>query len=200
MIADIDRPIEAKAPHTRTTRRISMDDARAIAEIMAKGHNETKAVLLLNKFTPRAWFNWKTRGNRAGKISELYARTEVIRTDRLVGEIEKAATGSGGIRHDWRAAQFLAGVVDPKFSTTPAASNQSVQITVDPAVTKRLAEICERTRMQMLANVTPALLPAPGPQVQGDEISHVGDDAVVDITSTGPAMLPTPDDWTDGAA
>ena len=200
------------APHTRIKRRITMDDARHIAEIVAKGHNETKAVLLLGKFKPVAWFNWKSKGKRTAQINELFARTEVLRTDRLVGEIEKAATGSSGIRHDWRAAQFLAGVVDPKFSTAPQASQVQVTVSVDESKLRRIADIYART---LTDAATPAALPAPGPrpgavidcqalavpdQEPGDEPSALPAPAqdVIDCQAQDEPAGTTPDDWTDG--
>lgn len=165
-----------------------MDDARHIAEIVAKGHNETKAVLLLGKFKPQAWFNWKTKQNRAGKISEMFARTEALRTDRLVCEIEKAATGTSGIRHDWRAAQFLAGVVDPKFSTTPQGSQAQVTVSLDDAKLRRIADIYRLTQQAMLADAaTPAELTAPPPP------GPAPTDAVIDCHVI---IQPGPDDST----
>ena len=48
-----------------------------------------------------------------------YHVIDVVPDKSWVGEIKKAATGTSGVRHDWRAAQFLGSLHDPRFSSRP---------------------------------------------------------------------------------
>jgi len=47
--------------------------------------------------------------------------------DNLVSNIEDAATGRReGVRHDWRAAQMLASIVDERFRANKQSDNADV--------------------------------------------------------------------------
>ena len=202
MIATETAPIAAQVGPIRRTRRISMIDAEAIAKLCAKGHSEAHAVAILNKFTYQAWMHWKARCNRAGKVGHLFTRTLASRVDNLVEQIAVVSdidrAKAAGVRHDWRAAQFLAGVVDPKFSTSPQASQLQVTVSVDESKLRRIADIYART---LTDAATPGALPAPAPGAQpGTAIdcpALVEPDHEPSDQPAGP-VIATPDDWTDG--
>ena len=107
-------------PVKRRCRRITIEDANWIADQVSRGLSESHAVSLLNKFTVSQWFNWKSKGKRAGKIADILTRTISGRMSNLVSEIETAATGGTDkagrpVRHDWRAAVMLASLHDERF-------------------------------------------------------------------------------------
>ena len=167
-----------------------MIEAEAIAKLCAKGHSEAHAVAILNKFTYQAWMHWKSRGKRAGRLGNLFTRTLASRVDNLVEQIAIVSdidrAKAAGVRHDWRAAQFLAGVVDPKFSTAPQAGQLQVTVSVDESKLRRIADIYARTQVATLTDAaTPGALPAPAQDV-------------IDCQAQVEPVGTTPDDWTDG--
>jgi len=127
-----------------------MQDADAIAKLCAKGHSEAHAVAILAKFSYRAWVNWKSRGRRTGKIGDLFTRTLAARVDNLIEQVSTVAdidrARKANVRHDWRAARFLAGVVDPRFAESqPAGASTTTNIMVlDDGMARRMAEIYSR--------------------------------------------------------
>ena len=127
-----DHPVAATAtPATQVPKsrnaRITLDDAELVAAQVARGLSESAACWKVGKFSPKQWYEWKSRGKRGPKVANIIARVAAARVSNMAGEIEKAATGTAGVRHDWRAAQVLAGLVAPEFrpdrGEKPAVSN-----------------------------------------------------------------------------
>jgi hypothetical protein len=125
------KPVSKQIEGVKTKRRSRCckikDLVPQVVALCAKGYNESNAVILLDKFTVQAWFDFKYRGNRGPGINEMIVRAKQQRADRFISEIEKAATGTQGVRHDWRAAQVLAGIADPVFDPRPAPASALAQ-------------------------------------------------------------------------
>ena len=109
----------AKPDIKRPRRAIDDDDAQFIADRVAEGMTELDAVNLLDKFSYNVWMHWKARPRNSRKASHLFARTRAARQHNLiesisiVGDINRIRPN--GVRHDWRAAQMLAGLHDDRF-------------------------------------------------------------------------------------
>lgn len=122
MIADLQpiAPVVDTSPiKRRPSRRIQPEDEDFIAESCARGLTEASAVALLNKFTINVWAHHKARGRNSRRISHLFARTSAARQNNLIAQISDVAdidrAKTRGVRHDWRAAQMLAGLHDDRF-------------------------------------------------------------------------------------
>ena len=135
MIADLTQN-SGKSNHEaikRRARRIEESDIQFIADCVAKGLTETNAVALLDKFTYSAWNCYKAKGKRPQKVAKLFARTIAARQNNLieniadVADIDRAKTR--GVRHDWRAAQMLAGLHDDRFKAQRDASTTTTNNT-----------------------------------------------------------------------
>ena len=166
MIAAAEALPDAKSPSPapkRCRHRITMTDAEGVARLCAKGHSELHAVAILNKFTYPAWIAFKNRGKRRANVSELFTRTLASRVDNLIEQIATVSdidrAKAAGVRHDWRAAQFLAGVVDAKFSTSPQSAQIQVNVQVDDAKRARLAAVYDA----LVVDAAPAALALPEP-------------------------------------
>jgi len=123
----------------RAARAFTIQDAEAIAELTAKGLNESEACsrLQLNK---DSWFNWKHRN--PDKSGELITRIRANRLANLLSEIETASRGDAerGIRHDWRAADRLLAITSPERFGKAQESTQPVPI-VNIAVLDSLSRL-----------------------------------------------------------
>ena len=92
-------------------RRLAESDIQAILEMTAKGLNETEACLQIG-IKPHAWFNWKV--DNKDKYQDTFTRIRGNRISHLLEQVDKAANGRDGIRHDWRASQWLLSVSAPE--------------------------------------------------------------------------------------
>ena len=109
-------------------RNITPSDADEIARITATGLNESEACAMLG-LRREAWFAWKCRNSV--KYSDIFTRIRGQRLDNLLKQIDKAATGKDGIRHDWRAADRLLAITAPeRFSQRAEASQQPATVNV----------------------------------------------------------------------
>ncbi len=131
--------------------RITLADAEFIASQMARGLTETSAVYRHGNMTPNQWFKWKTRAKNSGKFEHIVERMKSTRLNLLVDNIEDAATGRReGVRHDWRAAQFLAGVIEPNFRPQTNGPNVTINnqtavvgsVGGQDALAKLVAQVC----------------------------------------------------------
>src|SRR5512146_2661811 len=102
MIADLEES-EPESILKPIRRKITLHDVKEMAKLVAKGHTETEASLLCG-FPVRQWFRWKERNKSAGKFDTLLAGMKAQRIANNLAQIDKAATGTCGVRHDWRAA------------------------------------------------------------------------------------------------
>jgi hypothetical protein len=114
MIADLQQNAPEAPPKRIARHRITIQDAKAIGKMVARGLTETEAVLKYDCFTVKQWFNWKSRGKRMEKYAEVLTRIKADRIDANLEEIERAATGADGVRHDWRAADRLNAIIAPE--------------------------------------------------------------------------------------
>jgi len=114
----------------RAARAFTIHDAEAIAELTAKGLNESEACSRL-QLKKESWFNWKHRN--PDKSSELITRIRANRLANLLGEIETAAKGDAerGIRHDWRAADRLLAITSPeRFGRTQESAPPAPMVNI----------------------------------------------------------------------
>ena len=182
---EIESAVQSEKP--RRHRKINLVDAEAIARHVARGLTEVDACHLLG-IAPPSWWNWKKRTKNARKSAELFARALGGRKNNLLGEMEKAACGTGGVRHDWRAAQALAGIVDPRLGGQQQPALQATSAAIDEPALRRIAEICERTRQSMLQDAAQVALLA-------DAVPARTTDQVIDCPTVMPAG---PSDWPPG--
>jgi hypothetical protein len=117
-------------PAVSRKRKLTLDDVRFIASHVAKGNTESEAALMLN-LRPIQWFNWKLKHKNSLKYGEILSR---LKGDYIAGnirQIEKAANGTDGIRHDWRAADRLNAIIAPeRFAQRAEAPVAGVTIDV----------------------------------------------------------------------
>lgn len=117
------------------TRRITEGDAVEIARITSKGLNESEACAMLG-FRRETWFTWKHEN--AVKYGNIFTRIRGQRIDGLLAQIDKAAEGKDGVRHDWRAADRLLAITAPdRFAAR--ANDQSPAPTINVAILPSLA-------------------------------------------------------------
>ena len=81
-----------------------------MASLIAKRLTATEAALTLG-IAPQTWFNWCINKRNEGRFQEHLARIRGIYIAGNLEQMEKAANGRDGIRHDWRAADRLNGIV-----------------------------------------------------------------------------------------
>jgi hypothetical protein len=95
-------------------------------KIAQYGMTETRACELFNVRVNNL-HKWKQRHKNDVRFASLIARVEAQEVDAMMKEVTKAATGSNGIRHDWRAAQFRLKVIDPeKYGEKQIIGQQTV--------------------------------------------------------------------------
>ena len=153
----------AIVPQKRNLRRISGDDVKAIAALVAKRIDEKGACLMLG-IKPQTWYNWKGNEANSSKFSDVLALVRETKLNACLEAIDKAGDGSITIgddgkpivtRADWRAKAWLAEKVlaAERFGDKPAAIEQKTPL---------LAIISS----DLAASVFGKLLPAPEPSKQ----------------------------------
>lgn len=127
----------ALQPAKPRRRAIDDDDAQFIADRVAEGMTELDAVNLLNKFTYNVWNHWKAKPRQSRKVQHLFARTRAARQHNLIESIsivgDISRTRPPGVRHDWRAAQMLAGLNDERFRSAQrdaATTTNNTQVVI----------------------------------------------------------------------
>jgi len=105
---------------TRTKRRapISVQDVRAIAKLVARRLTESEACEVAG-ILPETWTKWKNRHGHDARFVRILTRVRATYIKGNFEQMEKAAGGKGGIRHDWRAADRLNAIVAPDRYATP---------------------------------------------------------------------------------
>ena len=167
----------AKPAIKRRSRAIQDEDVQFIADQVARGLTETHAVDLLGKFNYRKWVHYKEKPARSRKVADLIKRMMAGRMSNLVGEIETAASGGTDkcgrpVRHDWRAAQMLAGLHDDRFrsqrDTTSTTTNttQVVMLAGGEDQLRKLVGMWSNEAKLLPAGEEQAKLPEP---IQGQD-------------------------------
>lgn len=144
--------------------RITLQDLEAIALYVARGMNETQAVMRHGFFTVRQWFNWKSRARRIEKYADAVSRLKAQRIDANLAEIEKASKGIGPHRPDWRAADRMLSIISPEqfAPKTDAAQNNTAVVLTEDSLRGILDRVC-RQRQVVTVTSEPVKLLAPGP-------------------------------------
>jgi hypothetical protein len=126
--------------------RITAQDVEAIALYVARGLNETQAVLKHGLFRVQQWWNWKCKAKRTAKFAECVSRLKAQRIDANLREIEKAATGQSGVRHDWRAADRMLSIIAPEqFAPKSDVVNNNVAVLVTEDTLKGILDrVCRQ--------------------------------------------------------
>lgn len=133
----------------RKIRRKNIDEGiiLTVAKSVAKGLTETEAVVLQG-IKPQAWFDFKTRNRSiSSKYAETLSRVRASFHAHQMEQIDKAADGRDGVRHDWRAALCRLQMSDrERFSTQPSqqpATVNNTAITLAVGGEERLRKLVE---------------------------------------------------------
>jgi hypothetical protein len=104
----------------RTKRRaaITPQDVNTIATLVAKRLTETEACEAAG-INPETWCKWKRRHGHDARYVRVLTRARARYVARNLKEIEKAAAGKDGVRHDWRAADRLNQIAKPEAYAVP---------------------------------------------------------------------------------
>ena len=136
--APLDKPKRPpKQAIARQGQRMRIDEgvAESIFRLVAKGMTETEACAKLD-IDREVWYAAKHR--HVDKFSGILTRLRAERINHLIETIDTHAQGdaSRGIRADWRAADRLLSIVDPRFSKQQQeqAAAPSVTISISPAL------------------------------------------------------------------
>lgn len=136
MVLDAKTPTTASQPHRK--RRFQPDDIIAIAQLIAKGCNETESCKLLG-FHYDSWHNWKSKPKNKsiydGALQEIKGQIIV----NCINGIEKA-----GLK-DWRALRERLALLDrdrfsDKANNQPQQINVQVFAQIDAVLSKVYAE------------------------------------------------------------
>jgi hypothetical protein len=138
---------------------------------------------LLGKFPISQWFNYKSKPAKNRKIADMFARTNAARMINLVGEIETAAGGGTDkcgrtVRHDWRAAQMLAGLHDDRFRNAPSqttTTTHNTQVLIGVGGEAALLKLVDIYARQALPPAETAKLPANSDSTQVIDIQSKAD-------------------------
>jgi hypothetical protein len=100
-------------------RKITIADIDEMAKLVAKRMTEREAALLLG-ITPQSWYQFRSRNKSSAKFEQSLTRARGAFIAANLREMEKAAGGKDGVRHDWRAADRLNQIAAPdRFAPQP---------------------------------------------------------------------------------
>jgi hypothetical protein len=106
-------PQTALNPPKRRARRITMQDAEAIAEQVSKRLTETEACYNLD-IEPKRWWLFKQRHGVVPKFEALCTRMRAAKIQDCIDKVDKCGNGEGMKQPDWRAKAFLLQVIAPE--------------------------------------------------------------------------------------
>ncbi len=129
-------------------RRITLNDAEAIAKLVAKRITEQGACLMLG-IKPQTWFQWKTRHKNSSIFEQLVIRIRETKLNACIeaidecGDSHEITTNKGTTftkPGDWRAKAWLAErVLAPdRFQDGQAQAQAAL---VSPALTMALSKV-----------------------------------------------------------
>ena len=165
-------------PPTRNRRRaqISSNDAKAIAGLVAKRLTIAESCECLG-IRAKSFYQWKERHQNQAEFEGILTRVrgEYLRAN--LREMEKAAGGKDGVRHDWRAADRLNAIVSPERYLAqqqpqperprPAVSEATIQIWISAGYGQLAdapaAEIVDAPEVKALPSPPAELKIADGP-------------------------------------
>lgn len=93
----------------RPKKRISEEDVRMMAGLVAKRIDEKGACLMLG-IKPQSWYNWKTHAKNNSRFAESLTHVREAKLNACIEAIDEAGDGNAdkGQRPDWRAKAWLA--------------------------------------------------------------------------------------------
>lgn len=97
-------------------RKLTMQDVKAVAELVAKRLTETEACLQL-EINPQQWFQFKNRSKRSEKFESTVSRVKGAKIQACMETLEeagKAVNAKTGIP-EWRAADRFLERIDDRF-------------------------------------------------------------------------------------
>ena len=106
-------PTPALTAPKRRARRITMQDAEAIAEQVAKRLTETEACYNLG-IVPKSWYCFKQKHGREQQFAALCTRMRAAKIQDCIDKVDKCGNGEGMKQPDWRAKAFLLQVIAPE--------------------------------------------------------------------------------------
>lgn len=101
----------AKRPlHLR--RRISPDEIEAVCRLIAEKRFTDQEACQLIGINPMTFNRWRQKSKNDVRFSALIARLRAVRLENIINRIDDASLGKSMKQPDWRAAAWLAGVID----------------------------------------------------------------------------------------
>ena len=132
------------APVQRTRRRaqITRRDVVEIARLVAKRLSVAEACECLG-LRARTFYQWRERHKNQAEFETLLTRVRGQYIAANLREMEKAAAGKDGVRHDWRSAHALAGIAagDNRYSPQQPPADPVRQPAMNPAVVNIWVEL-----------------------------------------------------------
>ena len=123
-------------------RKITLQDIQEMANLVARRMTEKEAALLVG-IEPRTWYQFRARHADSAEFEAALTRTRAEYVRANLREMERAAAGKGGIRHDWRAADRLNQIVKPDVyglqaqaqapQAPPLLDNRTIEILLSAA-------------------------------------------------------------------
>jgi hypothetical protein len=118
---------------TRQRAKITRQDVREVAKLVAKRLTEAEACECLG-IRPRTWYGWRENHKNQAEYSALLTRVRGQYIRANLAQMEKAAAGKGGVRHDWRAADRLNAITAPDRYAAPQSPPAELPAAVPPSV------------------------------------------------------------------
>jgi hypothetical protein len=164
-------PVERKRQRAKITRQ----DVREIAKLVAKRLTEAEACECLG-IRPRSWYGWRESHKNQAEYTALLTRVrgEYLRAN--LAQMEKAAAGKGGVRHDWRAADRLNAITAPDRYAASQPPPAELPAAVPPSVVNCWIALAYAkpspgqvvdTESKLLPETTEPAPPAPGSTRKG---------------------------------
>jgi hypothetical protein len=123
------------APVERKRRRaqISRKDLREVAKLVARRLTIAEACECLG-LRARSFYQWTERHENLAEYEAILTRVRGQYIRANLAQMEKAAGGKGGVRHDWRAADRLNAITAPDRYATPQPPLAEPPAAVPPSV------------------------------------------------------------------
>lgn len=156
------------------SRKLTEQDIEGVARLIAEKRFTMTEAAQVMEIKPRQLENWIWKGSNKQKFDELISRLKAARINNLIDSVSVAVDGDPDrkIRADWRAAVWLAGLIDPsRYAAKPELVQNQLVLGND----KILADIVSKVYSPEPAKLdtkTPAALPEPG-QTSQDKAESV---------------------------
>jgi hypothetical protein len=93
-------------------RRLSVTEIEAVCRLIAEKRFTDREACAKCGINERTWFRWKQKSKNDVRFSALIERLRGERLNTIIDRIDDASIGKGMKQPDWRAAAWLAQVID----------------------------------------------------------------------------------------